>query len=411
MFCFPACDSQIARHALCVYGGTRGERNASPNPAPTNMTTQTAPQPILPAIFADAPPRDREVAARIAAARAKLGRRVLILGHHYQRDEVIEFADFRGDSYDLARRAAKAEDAEVIVFCGVHFMAETADILTSEDQAVLLPDLDAGCSMADMADIHQVEECWETMAETIDTDRVIPVTYMNSTAAIKSFCGARGGVVCTSSNARAILDWAYERGDRVLFIPDQHLGRNTGLKMGLTEEEMPVWDPAKWDGGCTPEALERSRMILWKGHCSVHQNFQPGHVDYFRERFPGINILVHPECSRSVVDKADFVGSTAYIIRMIEAAEPGSRWAIGTEHHLVNRLAHEHPKVEVSTLAPFACQCATMFRIDPADLATLLERVVDGELPNRIVVDPQTKRDARIALERMLEVTERQAAV
>jgi quinolinate synthase len=365
---------------------------------------------ILPAVFADAPPRDLEIATRIADARAKLGKSVLILGHHYQRDEVIEFADFRGDSYDLARRAAGVRDAEVIIFCGVHFMAETADILSADHQKVLLPDLNAGCSMADMADVHQVEECWDAMSEVIDTSRVIPITYMNSTAAIKAFCGVRGGTVCTSSNADKILKWAFERGDRVIFIPDQHLGRNTGLKMGIDENRMHVWDPDKLDGGIKDADLEASKIILWKGHCSVHQNFLPSHVDFFRNKFEGINILVHPECQRGVVDKADFVGSTAYIIRTIEQAEEGTRWAIGTEHHLVNRLAKENPHLHVSTLAPFACQCATMFRIDPKDLAELLEDLVDGKVRNQITVPAETKKDAHLALQRMLEITEGTAA-
>ena len=369
-------------------------------------TSAAAPAPVLPAVFADKPLVDPAIIERIRASRQRLGKRVLILGHHYQRDEVIQFADFRGDSYDLSRRAALVRDAEIIVFCGVHFMAETADILTADHQAVLLPDLNAGCSMADMADIHQVEECWESLEELVDTSRVIPVTYMNSTAAIKAFCGARGGVVCTSSNARAVLKWAFERGDRVLFIPDQHLGRNTGLDMGIAAEAMPVWNPHKVNGGLSPQEIRRSRIILWKGHCSVHQNFQPGHVDYFRERFPGINVIVHPECMHEVVAKADYVGSTAYIIRMIQQAPAGTRWAIGTEHHLVNRLAQEHPHLEVSTLAPFACQCSTMFRIDPSDLAHILERIEAGEIPNRVTVDPETKGHALTSLERMLEITE-----
>jgi len=372
--------------------------------------TALAPAPMLPGIFAEVPPMDASVMERIARAKAALGARLLILGHHYQRDEVIQFADFRGDSYDLSRKASMARDAEFIVFCGVHFMAETADILAAPHQKVMLPDLNAGCSMSDMADIHQVEECWDTLEELVDVARVVPITYMNSSAAIKAFCGARGGVVCTSSNARRIMDWAFERGDRVLFIPDQHLGRNTGLEMGIPGEAMPVWDPHRSMGGLDAATIRAARVFLWKGHCSVHQNFQPSHVDFFRQRYPGINVLVHPECMHEVVEKADFVGSTAYIIRMIAQAPAGTRWAIGTEHHLVNRLAHEHPHLEISTLAPFACQCSTMFRIDPADLATMLERLATGEVTNRIVVDPETKRHALTALQRMLDITEAAAS-
>ena len=374
--------------------------------APDTAVAADAPAPVLPAVFADAPERDREVAARIVKAKEQLGKRVLILGHHYQRDEVIEWADFRGDSYDLSLKAARVKEAEVIVFCGVHFMAETADILTADDQAVILPDMNAGCSMADMADIHQVEECWEVLEETVDVERVIPITYMNSSAAIKAFCGARGGTVCTSSNADLIMNWAFERGDRVLFIPDQYLGRNIGLSMGFEKSAMPVWDPAEFDGSCSESDLKNSKVLLWKGHCSVHQNFRPQHLDFFRERYPGINILVHPECHEDVVTGADYSGSTAYIIEMIKNAEAGTRWAIGTEHHLVNRLAQENPHLEISTLAPFACQCSTMFRIDPSDLADVLEALVRGEVPNRIVVPPATKADAKLALERMLEITE-----
>jgi quinolinate synthase len=368
-------------------------------------TTLAAPARPLPPIFADRAETDREVRERILAAKRRLGSDLVILGHHYQRDEVIEHADFRGDSFDLSRKAADTRDARRVVFCGVHFMAETADILTSDEQAVILPDLNAGCSMADMAALHQVEDCWDSLAEVADASRIVPITYMNSAASIKAFCGARGGAVCTSSNARAIFEWAFERGDKILFLPDQHLGRNTGFAMGIPLEAMPLWNPFAPNGGATEEALAASKIVLWKGHCSVHQNFQPQHVDFLRKNYPSINILVHPECSFEVVQKADYVGSTAYIIRMIEAAEPGSRWAIGTEHHLVSRLAKEHPELEICTVSPFACHCSTMFRIDPKDLASVLERLADGEIPNRIVVDPETKAHAKLSLQRMLDIT------
>jgi quinolinate synthase len=380
------------------------------------MTRQAAPpardsaapvgeHPPLPPVFGDRAEQDHETEERIRVARQRLGSRLVILGHHYQRDEVIRHADFRGDSFDLSRRAAETRDARFIVFCGVHFMAETADILTADDQAVILPDLNAGCSMADMATIDQVEECWDALGEVIEVDRVVPITYMNSSAAIKAFCGRHGGTVCTSSNAEAILRWAFERGDRILFLPDQHLGRNTGHAMGIPLEAMPLWDPAKFDGGVGDDALRAARIILWKGHCSVHQNFLPQHVDLFRERWPGINILVHPECQFDVVQKADYVGSTAFIIETIRHAPAGSRWAIGTEHHLVQRLHDENPHLEVGTLSPFACQCSTMFRIDPGDLAGVLEALAEGREVNRIVVPPEDKAPAREALQRMLDIT------
>lgn len=338
---------------------------------------------------------------RIEEAKRRLADRVLILGHHYQRDEVIRFADVTGDSFKLARDAAAAADRPYIVFCGVHFMAESADILTSEDQAVSLPDLRAGCSMADMADVDQVMDCWDEL-EGWGGGEVVPVTYMNSTAAIKAFCGERGGIVCTSSNALSVYEWAFERGKRILFIPDEHLGRNTAHRFGIGDDEMVVWNPNLPRGGVEGAALERARVILWKGHCSVHMHFLPEHADVMRKRFPGIRVIVHPECTAEVVAKADVVGSTEQIIRSIREGEPGSRWAVGTEHHLVGRLAKRMPDREVMSLSPFACQCATMFRISPRHLLHVLEELLEGRVVNRITVPPDIARAARVALDRML---------
>lgn len=359
-------------------------------------------------------PRE-ELQARIAAVRNELGESLLILGHHYQQDEVIAESDLRGDSYKLSEMAAESEACETIVFCGVHFMAETADILANRPEKlaarggrripVLLPDLAAGCSMADMAAIAQVEAAWEDMSEVIDTERVIPVTYINSAASLKAFCGRHGGIVCTSSNARAVMEWAFERGDRVFFFPDQHLGRNTALGMDLPVEQMPVWDPYELElGGNTEAALESSRVILWKGHCSVHQMFRPEHVQMFRERHPGIRILVHPECPREVNDLADVSGSTGKIIETVRSSPPGTKWAIGTELHLVNRLKAEHPEQEIHFLSPVVCMCATMYRIDLPHLCWTLENLRDGTPVNRIEVDEETSRWSLVALERMLAV-------
>jgi quinolinate synthase len=339
----------------------------------------------------------------------------LILGHHYQQDEVIAHSDLRGDSYQLSQMAADSESCEAIVFCGVHFMAETADILANRPEkrnardgrrvTVVLPDLAAGCSMADMAAINQVEEAWEDMGEVIDTEQVIPVTYINSAASLKAFCGRHGGIVCTSSNAQAVLQWAFARGQRVLFFPDQHLGRNTSLKMGIDEGEMPVWDPYALElGGNTEQALQQSRVILWKGHCSVHQMFRPEHVHQLREQHPGIQILVHPECPREVNDLADVSGSTGAIIKAVQAAEPGTKWAIGTELHLVNRLKQEHPEQEIHFLSPVVCMCATMYRIDLAHLCWSLENLRDSVPTNVIAGDEEVSRWSLVALERMLAV-------
>ncbi len=356
-----------------------------------------------------------ELSARIAEVRKQLGSKLLILGHHYQQDEVIAHSDLRGDSYQLSQMAASSSDCRYIVFCGVHFMAETADILANRPEklterdgervTVVLPDMAAGCSMADMAAIEQVEAAWEDMGEVIDTSRVIPVTYINSAASLKSFCGRHGGIVCTSSNAAAVLEWAFERGDRVLFFPDQHLGRNTSLKMGITNEQMPVWDPyADELGGNTTAAIDNSRVILWKGHCSVHQMFRSEHVDQFREKYPDIKILVHPECPQEVNDLADVSGSTGKIIETVRSAEAGTQWAIGTELHLVNRLKAEHPEQEIHFLSPVICMCATMYRIDLAHLCWSLENLAAGTIVNQIEVDEETSRWSLVALERMLEV-------
>ncbi|CAB4761693.1 unannotated protein [freshwater metagenome] len=356
---------------------------------------------------------DPDLVARAEAAKAALGDRVFVLGHHYQRDEVIQFADVTGDSFKLARDAAARPDAEFIVFCGVHFMAESADILTGPEQQVVLPDLAAGCSMADMARLTQVETAWEAMAAAGVQGQVVPVTYMNSSADIKAFCGRNGGVVCTSSNAQTALEWAYEQhgpDTKVLFLPDQHLGRNTAvLQLGLSLEDCVVWDPHRPDGGLTPQQLQDARMILWKGHCSVHGRFSADVVDALREADPEITILVHPECSHDVVLKADLVGSTEFIIKTIEAAPAGSSWAIGTELNLVKRLADSHPDKRIAFLDRNVCYCSTMNRIDLPHLVWALESLVDGVVVNRIEVDAETERWALVALERMLALPGRTA--
>jgi quinolinate synthase len=354
------------------------------------------------------------LAERIKEVKHAWASRLLILGHHYQQDEVIALSDLRGDSYQLSQMAADSRDCRAIVFCGVHFMAETADILANRPERlaernglripVILPDMAAGCSMADMAAIEQVEACWEDLGEVIDTADLTPVTYINSAASLKAFCARHGGIVCTSSNAAAVLDWAFKKTRRVLFFPDQHLGRNTALGMGIGLDEMPVWNPHKEMGGNTPEALLNSRVILWKGHCSVHQMFRPEHVDQFRTRFPRIRILVHPECTMEVVAKADVIGSTGKIIREVQAAPAGTQWAIGTELHLVQRLKQEHPEQQIHFLSPVVCMCATMYRIDLAHLAWSLDRLAAGNPVNVIQVDEETARLALLALVRMLEV-------
>jgi quinolinate synthase len=347
---------------------------------------------------------DEEMDARIAAARAKLGRRLVILGHHYQRDEVIKFADYTGDSFKLAGEIAKHPDAEFIVFCGVHFMAESADVLSGPHQQVILPDLAAGCSMADMAAPEQLEMCWADL-EQMGVSSVIPVTYINSAASIKAFCGERGGVVCTSSNAAATLKWAWERGERVLFLPDQHLGRNTAYKMGVPLDEMVVWDPSEIFGGLDPDQVQRARIILWKGHCSVHTRFTVRQIENLRAQHSGIRVIVHPEVPWDVVQAADDSGSTEYIIRQVKNSPAGSTWAVGTEIHLVNRLAREvAPERTVLSLDQFGCLCSTMFRVSPNHLLWTLEGLVDGEVHNRIVVPEAQKHWTKVALDRMLTI-------
>jgi quinolinate synthase len=348
-------------------------------------------------------PSDPDLVARAAAAKAKLGDKVFVLGHHYQRDEVIQFADVTGDSFKLAREAAARPDAEYIVFCGVHSMAESADILTSERQRVVLPDLAAGCSMADMAVLTQVESAWDTLTELGVAAQTVPVTYMNSSADIKGFVGRNGGVVCTSSNAKRALDWAFEQGSKVLFLPDQHLGRNTAvLELGLSLDDCVLYDPHKPGGGLTPEQLRDAKMILWRGHCSVHGRFTLDSVEDVRARVPGVNVLVHPECRHEVVTAADYVGSTEYIIRAIEAAPAGSAWAVGTELNLVRRLALAHPDKQIMFLDKAVCYCSTMNRIDLPHLVWALEELVAGRVVNQITVDADTAHHARVALDRML---------
>ncbi len=346
---------------------------------------------------------DNTLDERIATAKAKLGRDVVILGHHYQRDEVVKFADFRGDSLKLSQQAAEA-DAKFIVFCGVHFMAESADILRRGNQVVVLPDLSAGCSMADMADIGQVEACWNELSGVTDTQKIIPVTYMNSTAAIKSFTGEHVGSVCTSSNAAAVMKWAFERGEKVLFLPDEHLGRNTGYRMGIPLDEMIVWDPYQELGGNSAEAVARARVILWKGYCSVHQRFTAEQVARVRREHPGIRVIVHPECRFEVAEAADEIGSTEGIIRAIKGAAPGMQWAVGTEIHMVNRLSKELTDRKVMSLDPGVCVCTTMFRITPVHLLWALENLGAGKIVNQISVDEHTRHFARVALDRMLSL-------
>jgi len=363
-------------------------------------------QGALPERYATASPD--QLAIWIEQAKATLGDRLMILGHHYQRDEVMRWADARGDSFGLSRLAAEQTRAEFVVFCGVHFMAESADILTGPHQQVILPDLNAGCSMADMADIDSVEDAWNVLSSVTDTDRVVPVTYMNSSAALKAFVGRHGGVVCTSSNARAVLRWALGdgaqagQGDQVLFFPDQHLGRNTGFDLGYGAKDMAVWNPRLDRGGLDDVTLKTATLLLWKGHCSVHQRFRPEHVEAFRAEHPDGIVIAHPECAHELVELADQVGSTDYIIRAVAEAPTGSVIAVGTEIHLVKRLDDETPDKTIVSLDPLICPCSTMFRVDAAHLAWVLEGLVEGEVRNRITVDDETAEWARVALERML---------
>ena len=376
------------------------------DPLPNNAPRQQ----VLPQEYHDA--SDEELQERIKAAKARLGNKLLILGHFYQRDEIIVHADFVGDSFQLAKNATERPDADHIVFCGVHFMAETADILSTPEQTVTLPNLSAGCSMADMANIDQVEDCWEQLGEICGTkpdadgkQQIVPVTYKNSSAALKAFCGRHGGIVCTSSNAHAVLEWAFARGKRVLFFPDQHLGRNTALAMGMSLDQMPVWNPYKPAGGAEdPSVYADAKMILWKGFCSVHQRFTVDQIERARKAYPGVKVIVHPECSMDVVNAADGTGSTAYIVKEIANAPAGSAVAVGTVINLVNRLAAQYPDKTVFCLDPVVCPCSTMYRIHPAYLAWALENIEQGNIVNRITVDEDTAPDAKIALQRMLEV-------
>ncbi len=373
---------------------------------------------------------DAELRLRIESARAAMGKRVVILGHHYQQDAVVEFADFTGDSFELSRAAANQTDAEFVIFCGVHFMAESADILTRESVRVILPDLGAGCSMADMANIDQTLDCWAQLQEVCHDQTIVPITYMNSSAAIKAFVGENHGAVCTSSNCRNVLEWALEGSGvrvqgsetekaapalnpnprtlnplrKILFFPDQHLGRNTAHAMGYPLDRMVVWDPREPLGGNSERDLRDADFVLWKGHCSVHALFRPEHVDDVRAKYPGMKVIVHPECKWEVVQKADQAGSTAYIVKQVQAAPPGSAWAIGTEVHLVNRLKQQHPEQQIIVLSDCQCLCTTMFRIDPPHLCWVLENLVEGKVVNEIKVDSHTRKWATIALERMLAI-------
>ena len=383
------------------YGPGASFGDVMPEPGPL--------QGVLPSEYRRATAAELDL--RIRAARHALGERVVILGHFYQRDEVVKYADFVGDSFQLAQAARTRPNAEAIVFCGVHFMAETADMLSRPDQAVILPNLAAGCSMADMADVDSVMDCWEELSAALGTQPdasgrvpVIPVTYMNSSAALKGFCGEHGGVVCTSSNASRVLDWAFDRGQRVLFFPDQHLGRNTGRKMGIPLEQMPMWDPRLPLGGIDPQVLRDSRVLLWHGFCSVHKRFTVDQIRAARAMHPGVRVIVHPECPMAVVDAADQSGSSDVIVKAINAAPPGSVFAVGTEVNLVNRLANEHPDMTIFCLDSVVCPCSTMYRIHPAYLAWVLEALERGQVLNRITVPESVAVPARIALERMLSL-------
>ncbi|SRR5579883_491693 len=352
-----------------------------------------------------------EVIARIYALKEKLRDKIVILGHHYQRDDIIQFADRTGDSFELSRFASQLKDREFIVFCGVHFMAETADVLSASNQVVILPDLKAGCSMSDMARSEQVFDAWEEIGEYVDTSTVCPITYMNSSAAIKAFCGEHGGAVSTSSNNRAIFQWAFDQGfEKIFFFPDQHLGRNTAYyQLGIPLEQIKLYDQTQPLGGLSAEDLREAKVLLWRGHCSVHQHFQASHPNIMRSLYPGLQVIVHPECNFDVVRQADKVGSTSYIVKSIEQAPAGSKWAIGTEHHLVNRLKKEHPDQFITTLAPYACECATMFRISPEALLDILENLDSDIVKNQVVVSNSDKKWARVALDRMLEITSNSA--
>lgn len=399
-----SCDTNLVRDPWAIdrapgYGPGASTADPVPNDAPR--------QGPLPTRYTDA--SDEQLDTWITEAKATLGDRVRILGHFYQRDEIVQYADFVGDSFMLAQAAKDHPEAETFVFCGVHFMAETADILSTEDQAVVLPNLAAGCSMADMATIDQVEQCWKELTAALGTEPdaegrqpVIPVTYMNSSAAIKAFCGRNGGIVCTSSNASTVLEWAFERGQRVVFFPDQHLGRNTAKTMGITEAQMPLWRPHLALGGNTEDQLREAKVVLWNGFCSVHKRFTVDQIAKARAEYPGVKVIVHPECPAAVVEAADGTGSTEYIRKQVEAAQPGEVLAIGTEINLVNRLQQQRPDLTIFCLDPVVCPCSTMYRIHPAYLAWTLESLVAGEVPNQIRVDGAVAAESRVALERML---------
>lgn len=356
----------------------------------------------IPISYLKAKPEELDV--RIAEARARLGERVVILGHHYQRDEIIKFADYRGDSFKLSQFAASQGKAERIIFCGVHFMAETACVLSQDHQRVILPNLTAGCSMADMAHIDDVLDCWDDLSAVLPRGSIVPITYMNSTAAIKALCGREGGIVCTSSNAAAAFAWAFDRGEKILFLPDQHLGRNTAARLGVHLDEMIVWNPFKPLGGHAEEDIAQAKVILWQGHCSVHTRFSVKQIEEARRRYPDVNVIVHPECVMEVVQAADANGSTETIIKTIEQAESGTTWAVGTEISLVNRIANENPDKTVFCLDSVVCPCSTMYRIHPAYLSWVLDGMAEGVVLNEITVDDDTRRDAKIALDRMLRV-------
>ncbi|MGE9808779.1 quinolinate synthase NadA [Janibacter sp. G1551] len=411
--------------ALAAPGSTCGtdlgaqpwSLDAVPGYGPGASAADTIPEPV--ARPGQLPERyrglsDDELHAKITAAKEALGERLVILGHFYQRDEVVRHADFVGDSFQLANAALTRPDVEHIVFCGVHFMAETADILSGPEQSVVLPNLAAGCSMADMADLESVTACWEELTEVYGTEPdadgrvpVIPVTYMNSSAALKAFCGERGGIVCTSSNAATVLEWAFERGQRVLFFPDQHLGRNTAKAMGIPLDRMPMWDPRRPLGGNSEQDLADAKVLLWHGFCSVHKRFTVAQIERARAEHPGVRVIVHPECPMPVVDAADEAGSTDLIRRAVESAEPGATFAIGTEINMVNRLQAEHPEHTIFCLDPVICPCSTMYRIHPGYLAWVLEELVAGRVPNRITVPDDVAAPAKVALERMLAAAPR----
>jgi quinolinate synthase len=380
-------------------------------PKDESLKSRTLAQELTPAVRWQKIPNEylhvnpEDLDRRIASARDQLGTRLVILSHHYQRDEIIRFSDFRGDSLELSRRAASRQDTDYILFCGVHFMAETADILTQQNQAVILPNLAAGCSMADMAPNDDVMDCWDILNDIIGHEGLVPVTYMNSTATLKALCGKNGGIACTSSNIANIFRWAFDRGKRVLFFPDQNLGRNTGIKLGIPLDQMVVWNPFKPQGGLSEDQILNSRIILWRGHCSVHTRFKVEQITQARSKYPNLRVIVHPECTMEVVEAADDDGSTEKIVDEVRKSPPGSVWAIGTEINLVNRLANENADKTIFCLDPIVCPCSTMYRIHPSYLCWVLEELIQGNIINRITVDPETRQYARIALERMLQAT------